>query len=182
MINLIPPTARRSVIREYWLRVISVWLFLLGTGFLIVATLLLPTYMIILIQKGETVDNAKSSSETAATYDGLAAELSDGTELARVLLSSPSTTPLSQYIQTIEAQSGDAVAVNSYVYKMDTSGEGVITISGIADTRQALAGFRDVLSNDSHFSNVELPISNLIKERDLLFSIQLLLATSTSDI
>ncbi len=179
MINLIPPAARKSIIREYWLRVMAVWMFLFGTGFLIVSTLLLPTYVQILIQKGGITENHVDTSDRMATYDGLMQELLAAGLLADILTGNASSTLVSHYIENIERESGSAVTINAYTYLVQSSGDAIITIAGIADSRQALAAFRDALSSDSQYYKVELPISNLIKERDLLFSMKLYLATST---
>lgn len=180
MINLIPPTARRSVIREYWLRVMSVWMFLIGTGCLIVAALLLPTYVQIWIQLNGLSELASASSDMVASYDISAQELIVASNQAKILNPPATSTPFSVYINNIETVSGSAVTLTAFTFVRPNIGETSISISGIARTRQDLANFRDSLSADTAYSRVELPISNLIKEKDLLFSMQLYLATSTS--
>jgi hypothetical protein len=179
MINLIPPAARKSVIREYWLRVAAIWMFLIGTGLLLVSVLLLPTYMQILIQMGGITKTTDDTTARVASYDGLVAELALANTRAGVLTSNSTAEPLSVYIENIEAVSGSAVTINSYAYEMLATGEAKITLAGIAARRGDLASFRDTLSTDPQYRTVELPISNLIKERDLLFSIELTLASST---
>jgi hypothetical protein len=182
MINLIPPTARRSVIREYWLRVVSVWMFLLGTGFLIVAALLLPTYVQIWIQLENLSAATGVPSEKISNYDTAVSELVAATSLARILTTEASSTQFSTYISDIAKLAGDNIAITSYTFERKPTGDTTIMVAGIAATRQVLANFEDELSNNEAFSRVDLPISNLIKDRDVLFSLQLELATSTTEI
>ncbi len=180
MINLLPPTARRSIVREYWLRVATVWMFLLGTGCLIIAALLLPTYVQIHIQLRALSESVNASTEMITSYDTLAQELLTANDRAKILINAASSTPFSTYVNSIEELSGQAISINTYTFTRPKTGEATITVSGVARTRQELADFKDVLSTDGAFSRVELPISNLIKEKDLLFSMQLIVSTSTN--
>lgn len=178
MINLIPPAARRSVVREYWLRAISVWLLLFGTGCLIVASLLLPTYVLIRLQVGELEQTAVAASEKVATYDVSASALVAANKQAQLLMGT-STTPFSTYLTQLEQFAGAGVVLRDIQFVRSKTGVGSITVAGTAATRQVLANFRDALEAEPAFSKVNLPISNLIKDRDLLFVIDITLATST---
>lgn len=177
MINLIPPAARKNVIREYWLRVISVWLFLLGTGCMIVAVLLLPSYMLVhnqIITLGEQVT---AGAEKNTTFDTSALALKKAGEQAALLMQGASTTPFSQYLLKLETLAGSGIGLYDISYTKVP--QPAITISGTADTRENLAGFRDALEANPAFSDVNLPISALIKDRDLLFSMSLKVSTTT---
>lgn len=178
MINLIPPAARRSVMREYWFRAISVWLLLCGTGCIIIAVLLFPTYILIRMQVNQIDANMTASSDKVATFDVSSAELTLANTRAQVLTSISSSTPFSTYVDTIETLSGGEVTISQMVFARPQTG-GTIKLSGTAKTRQALAQFRDALEAETAFDAVDLPISNLIKERDLLFFMDITLATST---
>ena len=178
MINLIPPTARRSVAREYWLRTISIWLLLLGTGCLIVAVLLFPTYILIRMQVSLIDTNLTALSDKIATFDVSSAELTLANTRARTLTSVASTTPFSTYMSSVNQLAGGEIQITQIVFSRQAS-DGKIKVSGIAKTRQALAQFRDRLEADQAFADVNLPISNLIKERDLLFVMDISLATSS---
>ncbi len=172
MINLIPPAARKSVVLEYWLRVVSVWLFLFGTGCMIVAVLLLPTYMVVGGQIANLDGQVAATAEQTTTFDDGAAALTKSSAAALMLTEGASTTPFSTYLKLLEQLAGDTVSIRSIAYTRDPLG-GKITISGSALTRAGLASFRDTLEAHPVFTNVVLPISSLIKDRDLLFSMTL---------
>ena len=179
MINLIPPRARKSVMREYWIRVVSVWLFLLGTGCLIVAVLLLPTYMMVHGQIVTLDGEVSAKGKTATSYNESATALTEASVKAALLTSRASTTPFSHYLKTLESIAGADIEVRSVEYSNDGITNGRITLAGVAQTREALATFRDTLEAYPAFMAVVLPISALIKDRDLLFSMDITIASST---
>ena len=47
MINLIPPHARKAITREYWIRVVTVWMFLATFALMVIVALQIPTYVLI---------------------------------------------------------------------------------------------------------------------------------------
>jgi hypothetical protein len=179
MINLIPPAARASVVWEYWLRVVSVWLLLIGTGCLIVVVLLLPTYVLIRLQVNEMTTNVSAASDKIATYDVSASALITASAQAQVLLSNASTTPFSNYVTQFQTQSGTEVVLREMSFNRTTAGRGTIKLAGVATNRQSLVNFRDIIAADPAFVRVNLPISSLIKDKDLLFVLDITLATNT---
>jgi Tfp pilus assembly protein PilN len=179
MINLIPPAARRNVVREYWIRVISVWMFLMGTGFLVVAALLLPTFVLIRSQINVLSAASYMVAEKVASYDVSATELKLASTQAVILASAGTTTPFSAYLSLIEKNTGDGIQIRSVDFSRAGVSGGTVVLSGESKTRQALADFRDLMESEGLFTKVDLPISNLIKERDVLFSMQMVIATNT---
>jgi hypothetical protein len=98
--------------------------------------------------------------------------------LANLLLETDATSSPSELITVLKMAAGNRVSLNNFQFlKLDTSP--IITVAGVAATRQDLATFRDIITTDTRISNVNLPISNLIKDKDLLFSMEITLATST---
>jgi len=178
MINLIPPHARKSVVREYWLRVITVWLFLFGTGCLIVSVLLLPTYMLVRGQTATLGDQVSATADRTASYDEATAKLKAATTQATFLKNTASSTPFSTYLKILESIAGAGVTLHSVSYTHPDGGVGKITISGVATTRTVLASFRDALEADPAFTGVVLPINALTKASDLIFSMDMTLATT----
>lgn len=179
MINLIPQSGRSWIIREYWTRVIAVWLFLFGTGCLLVAALLMPTYVLIHSQINTLAESVDNTEDKVATFDMSAGELVSASNQAAVLIGEGTTTPTTWYIEKLENSSGSAVSIRSFEINRPEWHGGYITLSGEAQTRQALADFRDRLTKDGIFSEANLPIGNLIKDKDILFSMQITIATST---
>lgn len=179
MINLIPPAARKSVVFEYWLRVVSVWLFLFGTGCMIVAVLLLPTYMIVRGQIALLDGQVTSATDQTATFDAGIASLEAASAAAVLLTEGASSTPFSTYVKLLEETAGDSVVLHSINFTKDPLG-GKIILSGTAATRESLAAFRDNLEAEPLFTDVVLPIDSLLKNRDLMFSLTFTVLTTPS--
>ncbi len=179
MINLIPPVARKSVAREYWLRVVSVWLFLLGTGCLIVSVLLLPTYMLVHGQMVMLGGQMMATADKTASYDESTATLTKASAQAAFLKTGASTTPFSSYLKTLESLSVAGISIYSVTYSHLAPATDKMTISGMASTREELATFRDALELAPEFVTVVLPIASLAKATDVLFSMDMTLATTT---
>jgi hypothetical protein len=178
MINLIPPSAKRGVTYEYWKRVITVWLYLASAALVILTVFLLPTQVVLRSEIQTLTDIVNAGVDRVANYDISATELVEASGLARLLLENQATNTPSELINILTKHAGGTVVLSNFQFtKLTTLGG--ITLSGMAQSRQALAQFRDTVTADAHFSAVNLPISNLIKDKDLLFSMEITLATTT---
>ncbi len=178
MINLIPPTAKKSIKREYIKRVITVWLLLFSAAFAILTVFLLPTFVAL---RGEITlleETAKAGLARVSQYDISATELVTANIEAQLLTKQATTSP-SQVINTLTNLAGAKVSLTNFQFS-NLATAGKITLSGVAATRQDLAKFRDAVSSDIRFSAVDLPISNLIKDKDLLFIMNISFASTSS--
>lgn len=178
MINLIPPSAKKSITYEYWKRVAAVWLFLFCTAFIILLVFLLPTHIILRSEIGFLEETASAGALRVSNYDISATELVEASTRARQLLDNVATNTPSDLITVLTQYAGSNVALNNFQFVKLTTLP-AINLSGLANSRQDLAQFRDAVATDPRFAVVDLPISNLIKDKDLLFSMEITLATST---
>lgn len=170
MINLIPPSAEKMLVKEYWLRVLAVWLFLFGTGCLIVASLHLPTYVLVRNELVSLREQVASNAAVTATFDTGSAALTTAMEEADLLASVDTSS--ANHVRSIEALTaiaGSEVNLTSFVFTRNESNT-LITLTGTARTRAALANFRDTIELDERFADPILPISSLIKDRNIDFS------------
>lgn len=178
MINLIPPSAKKSIAIEYWKRVITVWLYLGSVAAVILTVFLLPTHVALRSEISTLKDQVSAGVERVASFDTSATELISATNQAKILLDNKSTTTPAVLIEAFKIYAGNSVQINNFQFsKFETAG--TITLAGVARSRQDLALFRDTVTSDTRFASVNLPISNLIKDKDLLFSMNIVLATTT---
>ncbi len=179
MINLIPPPARRDLVKEYWFRVITVWLFLLGTASLIILLLLLPTYVLIGIKINSLKSLTSIATEKSLSYDIAVSTLATANKQAQLLVNTPEIAPFTNYISSLEKLASTTIMMQELRFNRTEAKAGSIQVSGVAKTRQGLADFRDAIETNPDFLAVDLPISSLIKDRDLLFSLKITMATDT---
>jgi hypothetical protein len=178
MINLIPPSAKKSITFEYWKRVTAVWLCLFCTALSILLVFLLPTHIILRSEIEYLEETVSAGASRVSNYDISATELVEASTQARMLLENVASNTPSDLITVLGQYAGSNVALNNFRFeKLSTTP--TIALTGLANSRQDLAKFRDAVAADTRFAVVNLPISNLIKDKDLLFSMEITLATST---
>jgi hypothetical protein len=178
MINLIPPSAKKSIAFEYWKRVITVWFCLFSSALVILSVFLLPTYIALQSQISFLEDKVSSGLDRVSDYDITATELITANKQAALLLDNNATNTPSSLVKILNTYAGNGVSINNFQFTKLDSTPGLV-LAGVASTRQELARFRDEITQDSRFATVNLPISNLIKDKDLIFSMEISIATST---
>jgi hypothetical protein len=174
MINLIPPDARAQVAREYWIRVVSVWVILLSVAGVIVGVLCMPSLVLVQSQ----LDAFGSAFQIAHTendiHDELEAEVRVANSIARVLLSTEADPLFSSLIVSLNDVAGSDVVIRSInMVRTDQKVEEV-HIMGVADSRTALVQFRDALEGQGTFTSAALPLSNLAKDKDVPFDMTIM--------
>jgi hypothetical protein len=170
MINLIPTSAKQGVVREYWLRVVAVWMFLAGTACLLIASLMLPTYMLLARQLTDLQSRVDEQASLSTGYDSNASALTQAMNTANLLAASNSSDSSFLTLEnTLHSLAGVGIKIThvSFARQGTTTS---ISLDGSAATRQNLADFRDVLESDPRFEGVVLPLASLLKERDILFA------------
>ncbi len=179
MINLIPPDARSRITLEYWIRVVTVWLFLLAVAAVLAGVFLLPSYILVTSQVRSFAAEAEAAKASVAQSDGTARALVLASDQARLLLNVEQTKRFTTIIAAITSAAGAGIEVTDYGFARTTDGIAPVRVGGTASSRQALAAFRDALLTQPVVAAVDLPISNFAKDRDIEFSLMLTIASST---
>lgn len=175
MLNHLPAAAKQRVKREYWMRVATVMLVLVGSSVLGVAILHTPAYVAVNNQLEQYQDSFSAAAARTEDLQAAEATVIETNQLTTRVLENASTTPLRQYYRAILSQVSDQVTVTAFsIRREEESGTpGNISLSGVAVTREALANFQRALEQDEHFASAELPISSLASSRDISFSMTL---------
>jgi hypothetical protein len=173
MINLIPNILRKKIIFEYWIRVASVWLVTLSIAGMVSSLLFLPTYVLISSQVATYEGSTKAVAEKANNYDSAVQSLELANTQAERLYELRSQERFSGTLTLLESLQGSDIQITSYEFRRKGNVLDKINVVGKAKTRQALADFRDLLLKHPDIEEVVLPISNLAKDRDIVFNIVL---------
>jgi hypothetical protein len=171
MINLIPPNAKKRIVVEYWARTVSVWFYIWACALLLGAFVMVPVYVLIDLQVSNSSESAASAEALLASYDELTKQLDDANKDAKALLDSRRFTLMSDYTKSFFALESNAVSLSQVSMSRTKDGIGAVQIAGSADTRQSLASFRDELLDLPQVESVDLPISNLAKDKDIKFAL-----------
>ena len=171
MINLVPPTAKKKIAVEYWIRVITVWFSLLSFAAVVSAFIMLPTYVLVNDKVSVHRNSAAAASEENAEFDTVSKSLIQATRQAKEIVDGAAVTAISDYIVMFESLQGPGIVLEKInITRSDTALEPVLLV-GRATNRQTLADFRDRLLREEQVDTVDFPISNLAKDRDIPFSI-----------
>lgn len=171
MINLIPPAAKKRLKFEYGIRVISVWLFIWSVAFLIGASLLFPTYVLIGSQISVFTESAEIASENVTSYENVSQALVQSSLQARLALDEANLPAISKYLSLFKSLETSEIAIERISIRRDESGIQPIQLVGEADNRQALANFRDAIVSKDEVLEVDLPINNLAQDSEISFSL-----------
>jgi hypothetical protein len=176
MINLVPPTAKKKIIAEYWVRVVSVWLLILSVMLFVVSLFLLPVYVLVTSQVNVYASSANEATAKVAEYDLSASALAQTNVQSQALFELRHMKKFSDLIENFNSLMGTEIVVTSMEFKRSGMKLDSVLINGQAKDRKALADYRDNLLKLSEVKDVHLPIANLAKDRDITFSISVTLS------
>lgn len=173
MINLIPQSAKKQIIREYWLRVISAWLFTLAGVFCILTFLLIPVYVLIDSRVSVYSPEAEKAIAESKSYDLSSTQLVLAGKEAKLLLQLKNNARFSELTEDLFKLQNTGINITSFKFQKTPAGVAPIDILGRASTRQSLANFRENLLKSPLIETVDLPISNLALDKDIEFNISI---------
>ena len=171
MINLIPPDARKVIVTEYWLRVATVWLWLVAIGLCIVAVLNAPTYVLVNNQLNVFTEQYTAAQLQQDEFERLETEIKTTNALATHLRRPATTTAPSVYLDALDALAQNGVSITSFTFTITDAVVASVGLVGVAVDRAALTAFSDVVEAHALFSDAEIPIANLAQDKDITFTI-----------
>ena len=173
MFNLLPESLKQKIKSEYRIRLLVValiFVLFVQVSFLI---LIFPSWLSSFYKEQEVsgeVEMAKGSelssdvSSTTIAVQSINAELN----IIDAELEYPRVIP---FIDTILSQRTSDIYINGLTYVSTDKNAATITLMGISDTRQSLVAFVERLKQIKSFVAVDLPISNLVKDQNINFSL-----------
>lgn len=185
MINLLPKPEKDSIRKEYRLRVAVVSFAILSLALVLAVFSFLPTYLFTLSRYQAFLTESQSDETQSRISQVKGMEATVRNVNSKIdLLKSAANTPMVKdiFLEILESKtSGITITELSYDFGGVTSKKGKetavspsnISVTGMSSDRAALLAFKDALSQKKEFKTVDLPISSLVKDTDLSFSINL---------
>ena len=171
MINLIPPTARKKVLTEYWVRATSVWLLIFSVSCLAVSVFLLPVYVLVNSQIDIYASSAHEASSKITEFDASASTIVAVNNKKKKLFTLKQNKQFSEIISVLDSTHGKEILIEGMEFKRQGPSINTLLLNGYATDRKSLADFRDALMSIPNAKEVDLPISNLAKDKDIRYSI-----------
>jgi hypothetical protein len=180
MINLLPPTARRTISQIYWLRVLTVWATTVTIGAVVVLLLLVPPYVLISSQVTAYQSDAAAAAEKIDSYRVAAAALVTASNQADWVVKAAAAPALLDVIARIEAATIPGIRLVSITVARSETGLAPILVSGVAERRLPLVTYLETVQALPGVERAFFPNSNLAAGDDIPFTVEITLAQPTS--
>lgn len=175
MINLIPPDAQSQVKKEYWLRVVTVWVILIASACVVVVTLYVPVYVLVRSQLDAYLQAYTQASVESESFKDSEDAVERSNEIAELLSAANKALPFSTVMSELEQVSGNHnIAISEFVFTRDKGKLQPVVLKGTAVSRLDLTSFKDSVESHELFKSAELPLSNLAKDKDIIFSMTII--------
>jgi len=180
MINLIPIKEKKAIRKFFFYRFLVVFFTMLGFLVVVSIILLVPSYFFSL-QKDVSVNQAleveKDQAMPEIDQQAQVAIKELDTRLSLLEKARQNTYVFSEkVVKELLADKISGIKISQISYQNDSSKGRTVNITGIAQNREQLLLFRQALENDSLFKNVDLPISNFVKDSNIEFNLNLVSA------
>ena len=175
MFNLLPDNLKEKIKKEYKTRLLVVVL-LFGLFIQILfLVFIFPSWVLSLYREKEDIVqldkiNQSALSKETETVTSVIKSMNIKLDILDKTLKYPEAINL---IDIILSKKTPLIRLNNLVYTSSSQSGTTILLRGISDTRDSLVSFEKNLEQSGHFKTVDLPVSNLAKDRDIIFSINL---------
>jgi len=171
MTNLIPPEGKKSVKREYFLRVGATYGFLFSFVLILLSAALIPTYVLV----GAQIDAFEAEKEQNNNDTSALQEIDKEVEAIKEILAQFKRTPEnilpSVLISEIKNVAPYSIGFTNFTVQAEEGVIDKIKIQGDAPTREALAALKNAIEASPFFDKAEVPIADLARDTDLPFAI-----------
>lgn len=175
MFNLLPKNLKEKIKAEYKIRLlIVIFIFVIFTQMLF-AVFLFPSWLVSYQKEKEVLAETENLNQNKSGPDAdSTASIIALTNLKLNIINTVLKYPeAALFLETIIKSKTPGVSLYQFIYT-STGGSGAnISVSGLSLNRQDLVLFAKNLSDSAKFRTVDLPVSNLTKDKDLSFSINL---------
>ena len=176
MINLLPISGIKRITSEYRIRLITAALVMLAVIILIAMTLLFPAYLLASHKRALVMEDLSKIGDQNTSSQ----EVKD---LEKVIKETDVILDLLNAKGQKFSVSGDIVAKTAGfrtenikitgIFYDEKDLENSLSLKGSATSRQSLSSFIEMLKKDAAFTNVSLPISDLVKDRNIDFTVMI---------
>ena len=172
MFNLLPESLKDNIRSNYKIRrfiVVLVFILFLQVTFIV---FILPSWLTSFYRENDAIFRTEKmgQSELASSASSTINMVKSINQKLNVIDSSLDYLKITPIINTILSNKTKLIYINSLAYTSNSSTTVTFSINGISGTRESLVSFKKDLDKTALFKNIDLPISNLAKDKDIDFS------------
>ncbi len=175
--TLIPPEEMRALRREYRMRLCIVISFFVSCGVVLGIISLIPAYLYSRAQESEVALRTEKLQEgrKASGIVQIEKDLSQSQAIAEQITAEMDQIVHSDSIARVVALRPQQVLISSFAFSRasGTTTPYEIIVQGKAPTREVLIAFEKELKESPAFSKVDLPLSDLVKSKNISFALKL---------
>jgi hypothetical protein len=183
--TLLPEKEMRILRREYRIRVFIVLIFFISCAIFIGMGFMVPSFILSYTQEKESIRKIElmQKDREVSGIDNILGELSKSGELLKKLKEDADPVVFSDIIRSIINYKSTLISIQAIQITKNKEASSTIEmiVQGKAPTRELVLDFKKKLDQDSRIIKVELPISDLAKSKDLVFSMRITLKTPNED-
>lgn len=177
MINLIPPQGKTLVKNEYIVRVVAVGCLSVAVALIISTIALLPAYVLFSSAYAVTPLAGTEDAHTERATAEVERSLNEATAFAEQLQKTTGSLATLDILTHIESAVSPAIVLENFIFSEE--GGAVIRARGTATTRESLRKFIETLKRDAFFADASVPVSDLARDTEVVFTVTLTLRTET---
>lgn len=169
-INLLPIKEREKIAWDTWRRLILVLGIAILSGLVIVSIVLVGTsfYLSQNLTKTALLLNLQRQFPSSLEINLIENKLATVDKRIKQISEIRSKISVKAFIFTeLASMLPENVRLSSFLLKSDNS----VELKGVAGQRLALLAFKKALENNTKISNLNFPLANLLKEKDIEFSL-----------
>ena len=180
MFNLLPSSTKETIKIEYKWRLLVVFftvIFCIQFLFLIA---LFPSWLISLNKEQNAILEMNNANESQLSKDvgPIALTLTGTNQKLAILNGALAYQPVVPLFEAIVTHKTSAIHLTQFIYTSTGAKTATLTLGGSSDTREALASFVKSLQSSGVFTTADLPVSNLAKDTNISFFVNITIAKS----
>lgn len=169
MFNVLTKDLKNNIIKNYKTNRLIIFLFFVSFLLMFAIVTLIPSYLFLTMEsdKLELENQSIVSSLTTKELNDIKLEFKKNNKYLEFLLSNDKSFDFSAITKSIIKERNESIYFTELSFELQNATTTFITLRGVAKDRKSLLRFSDDLS--SEFGQINLPVSNFAKEKDLEF-------------
>lgn len=182
MSNLLLEEKRKSIFNEMLVRLVIVFLVLVFVSLCFAVILLIPSYIISQVRESNVSEEIKDFKKTIDFMEqSLPTELmARDKKKIEVLAGSTSEILFTETLSSLLKETSKDIKIDEILYEKVSRKTGdkqemvvQMVVRGVAEKRSSLIDFVNKIKKDEHFSEVDFPVSNLVEDQSIKFSLRI---------
>jgi predicted CopG family antitoxin len=174
--TLLPEKEIKSLKFEYRIKTLVVLFFFISSSIIVGICSLLPSYILSYSQEKTTIQKKQDIiNNSDKEHEIFTTELSNSYKILKKIKSEQTSFNPSDLINKIISYKNQSITLNSFqISKSQNASSTVdIIVQGRALTRNSMIDFKSSLEKDAGISRVELPVSDLTKNKNVDFAFRI---------